>query len=77
VTGSTIQIRRITTGPSLVIEDAAALALDFFSTDASSAPGGYDDLAGGGDRDRITLSDIIAVNTTMRARSPHSPGMRS
>jgi hypothetical protein len=72
MTPSTIEIRRITTGPSLVIEDAAQLALDFFRTDASSKPGGYDDLAGGGDRDRITRGDIVAINTTMRARSPHT-----
>jgi hypothetical protein len=72
LTGATIEIRRITTGPSLVIEDAPQLALDFFRTDASSAPGGYDDLAGGGERDRITRGDIVAINTTMRARSPHA-----
>jgi hypothetical protein len=66
-----MEIRRITTGPSLLIEDAGQLALDFFRTDASSAPGGFDDLAGGGERDRITRGDIVAINTTMRARSPH------
>jgi hypothetical protein len=71
LTGSSIQIRRIGLGPSLVIEDAGQLALDFFSNDASSKPGGYDDLAGQGERDRITRADIVAINTTMRARSPH------
>lgn len=35
-------------------------------------PGGYDDLAGHGERDRITRFDIVAINTTMRARSPHT-----
>jgi hypothetical protein len=76
--GTTIEIRRITSGPPLVIEDAEGLALDFFRTDASSKPGGYDDQAGHGARDlvgardRITDSDIVAINTTMRARSPHS-----
>jgi hypothetical protein len=70
--GTTIEIRRITTGPSLVIEDAGQLALDFFRTDSSSAPGGYDDQAGHGERDRVTKADIIAINTTMRARSPHT-----
>lgn len=70
--GTTIEIERITSGPSLVIEDAEGLALDFFRTDASSKPGGYDDQAGHGARDRITDSDIVAINTTMRARSPHS-----
>lgn len=69
---TTIEIRRITTGPALVVEDAEQLALDFFRTDPSSAPGGYDDLAGHGDRDRVTRSDIVAINTTMRARSPHA-----
>lgn len=69
---TTIEIRRITTGPALVVEDAEHLALDFFGTDPSSAPGGYDDLAGRGDRDRITRSDIVAINATMRARSPHA-----
>lgn len=68
----TLEIRRITAGPSLVIEDPAQLAADFFRTDASSAPGGYDDLAGGGERDRITRGDVVAINTTMRARSPHT-----
>lgn len=69
---TTIEIRRITTGPSLVIEDAGQLALDFFRTDSSSAPGGYDDQAGHGERDRVTKADIVAINTTMRARSPHT-----
>jgi hypothetical protein len=55
-----------------VIEDAGQLALDFFRTDSSSAPGGYDDQAGHGERDRVTKADIIAINTTMRARSPHT-----
>lgn len=69
---STVEIRRINSGPALVIEDAEHLALDFFRLDSSSAPGGYDDLAGRGERDEITKADIIAVNTTMRARSPHA-----
>jgi hypothetical protein len=69
---TTIEIRRITTGPALLIERAEQLALDFFRTDPSSAPGGYDDKAGHGEPDRITRSDIIAVNATMRARSPHA-----
>jgi hypothetical protein len=66
-----VEFRRIGTGPILIIEDAGQLAMDFFRNDASSAPGGYDDLAGTGDRDRITRADIVAINTTMRARSPH------
>lgn len=66
-----VEIRRITTGPTLVIEGAEHLALDFFQTDPSAATGGYDDLAGRGDQDRVTKSDIVAINATMRARSPH------
>lgn len=69
---TTVEFRRITNGPSLVIEDAAQLALDFFRTDASSAPGGYDDQAGRGEPYHVTSADIIAINTTMRARSPHA-----
>lgn len=69
---ATVVIRRLTSGPTLVIEDAEQLALDFMRHDASSQPGGYDDLAGHGERDRITRSDIVAINTTMRARSPHT-----
>jgi len=67
----TVSIARMATGPGLVIEDAARLARDFFTLDASSAPGGYDDLAGRGEPDRITSADIVAINTTMRARSSH------
>ena len=69
---TTIEIRRIVRGPALVIEDAEGLALDVFRFDASSQPGGYDDQAGRGTRDRITSDDIVAINTTMRARSPHA-----
>src|SRR2546425_12862049 len=69
---TTIEIRRITTGPSLLIDDAERLVLDFIQTDPSSAPNGYDDKAGRGDPGRITKEDIVAINTTMRARSPHA-----
>lgn len=69
---TTIVIRRITTGPALVVEDAERFALDFFRSDPSSAPGGYDDLAGRGEPNRVTRSDIVAINTTMRARSRHA-----
>lgn len=34
---TTIEIRRITTGPILVIEEAERLVLDFIRTDPSSA----------------------------------------
>lgn len=69
---TTVEIRRMTTGPSLVIEHAELLARDFFRMDPSSAAGGYDDLAGRGEQDRITKDDITAINATMRARSPHA-----
>lgn len=68
----TIEIRRITTGPALVIEDADRLVLEFIRRDPSSAPGGYDDQAGRNEPARITKADIVAINTTMRARSPHA-----
>ena len=44
----------------------------FFTGDPSSKPGGYDSLAGSGDRNRIVAADVIAMNTTMRARSKHA-----
>jgi Family of unknown function (DUF6308) len=52
--------------------DGLALARDFFTGDPSSKPGGYDSLAGSGDRDRVAIADVIAMNTTMRARSKHA-----
>ena len=66
-----IEIRRIGLGPTLVIHDAELLALAFFHHDASAAPGGFDDQAGKGESNRITRDDVIAINRTMRARSPH------
>jgi Family of unknown function (DUF6308) len=67
-----IRIRRIGPGPVLVVEQAEQLVAHFLRYDASAQPGGYDDLAGHGERDRITRSDVVAINTTMRARSPHT-----
>jgi hypothetical protein len=58
-------------GERLVL-DGYGLARGFFLGDPSSvAPGSYDSLAGRGVRDQITSADITAINTTMRARSPH------
>ena len=52
--------------------DGYGLARGFFRGDPSSvALGAYDSLAGRGVRDQITTADITAINTTMRARSPH------
>lgn len=67
-----IRIDRIGAGPILVIEQAEDLVAHFLRYDASARSGGYDDLAGHGQRDRITRSDVVAINTTMRARSPHA-----
>lgn len=69
---ASVRIRRIGQGPALVIDDAEALVAHFLRHDASAQAGGYDDLAGHGERDRITRSDIVAINTTMRARSPQT-----
>src|SRR3954454_9119688 len=67
-----IRLRRIGSGASLVVEEAEAMVAHFLDTDASAKPGGYDDLAGHGEPDRITLSDVVAMNRTMRARPPHA-----
>lgn len=68
-----IVIERMDGGPRLIIEEPGTLALQFFSTDASSVgPGAYDQRAGRGEPNRITTEDIRAINQTMRARSPHS-----
>jgi hypothetical protein len=58
-------------GESLVL-NGRTLAHAFFTGDPSSKPGGYDSLTGCGDRDRIVAADVIAMNTTMRARSMHA-----
>jgi hypothetical protein len=52
--------------------DGLALARAFFTSDPSSKHGGYDSLVGSGDRNRIAVVDVIAMNTTMRARSEHA-----
>jgi Family of unknown function (DUF6308) len=44
----------------------------FVAGDPTAKPGGYDALAGKGDRDQITLDDVKAVNQTMRARAKHA-----
>jgi len=58
-------------GESLVL-NGLTLARAFFTGDPSSKPGGHDSLAGSGDRNRIVAADVIAMNTTMRARSKHA-----
>lgn len=51
---------------------AEELVRHFFAVDPSSVGvGAYDSLAGRTRRDRIELRDVVALNTTMRARTPH------
>lgn len=69
----TIAIERMDGGPALVIEDATQLAWDFFTRDASSVGRyAFDARVGRTDPDRIVTADLVAINTTMRARSPHT-----
>jgi hypothetical protein len=51
-----------------LVLDGLALAGAFFAGDPSSAD---DSLSGLGNAERIELEDVIAMNRTMRARSPH------
>lgn len=56
---------------SLVL-DGLALARGFFRDDPSSVDeGAFGAAAGLGNAGRIELADVIAMNRTMRARSPH------
>jgi Family of unknown function (DUF6308) len=58
-------------GEFLVV-DGLALARAFFAGDASSVgENSFDALAGAGNPDRVELADVIAMNRTMRSRSPH------
>ncbi len=68
----TITINRLDSGPRLVIEDAAGLAWDFFTKDDSSVGRtAFDAKVGQGDPFVIAEEDVVAINQTMRARSPH------
>ncbi len=65
-----LRIRR----PDLVVPDPYARVLRFFSEDASSiGPLSYDSYIASGTSppNRIVLEDVVAINRTMRARSPH------
>jgi len=66
----TVRIKR-REGEDLVIDDADWLAEAFFILDPSSQLGGYDEWIFAADQrpDRITRSDIKAINSSMRARS--------
>lgn len=70
---ATLEVARMDAGPRLVVERAELLSWLFFTTDSSSVgPNAYDGRTGRGERNRITTEDIAAINTTMRARSPHT-----
>ena len=56
----------------LLVLDGLALVLGFIAGDLSARPGGYDHQAGHGDREAITLDDIVLVNSTMRSRAEHA-----
>src|ERR1700730_6726734 len=61
--------------PDLVVEDPWDLVRQFFSLDRSSiASSSYDGYisAGKSPRDRIVVADVVAINTTMSALSPHT-----
>jgi hypothetical protein len=52
--------------------DGLALALAFFASDTSDRIKGFHPLRGLGNPNRITIEDVIVMNTTMRSRSKHS-----
>jgi len=69
----TVSVERMDGGPRLVIEQAQSLAYDFFTRDASAVGDkAYDAQVGLTDPNRVTVADVVAINTTMRARSPHT-----
>lgn len=68
-----VEVDRLDGGPRLIIEKAQLLAYDFFRLDDSSVGAkAYDQQVGKSDPNRITTTDVVAINTTMRARSPHT-----
>lgn len=68
-----VVVERMDGGPTLVVENADAFAYAFFTTDLSSVGvAGFDNLAGKGIPNRITIDEVIGVNSSMRTRSPHS-----
>jgi hypothetical protein len=68
-----VVIERMDGGPTLVVENADAFAFAFFATDVSSiGVTGFDNLAGKGLPNRITIDEVVGVNTSMRTRSRHS-----
>lgn len=68
-----VVIERMDGGPTLVIENADAFSYAFFATDLSSiGVAGFDNLAGKGVPNRITMDEVVGVNSSMRTRSRHS-----
>jgi hypothetical protein len=68
--GFTLRVQRL--DGELLVLDGLALARAFFAGDVSSVgESSFDALAGAGNPKRIELADVIAMNRTMRARSPH------
>jgi hypothetical protein len=55
----------------LLVLDGLALVRGFLAGDLSAQPDGYNDQAGRGDREAISLGDVWLVNSTMRARAEH------
>jgi hypothetical protein len=56
----------------LLVLDGFALARGSFAGDTSSiGEAAFDPVAGLGNPERVELTDVIAMNRTMRARSPH------
>jgi len=56
----------------LLVLDGLALVRGFLTGDLSARPGGYNQQAGRGDREAISLNDIVLVNSTMRSRAEHA-----
>jgi hypothetical protein len=53
----------------VVLIEGLEVVRGFLGGDLSAKPGGYNDLAGTGDRARISVDDVRTVNKTMRSRA--------
>ena len=71
---TTVVLERVNDRPRLVIDSAEELAARFFRDDPSSAAfAAFDKKAlENAHPDRVTVDDIVAINSTFAARSPHS-----
>ncbi|HEX8102140.1 MAG TPA: DUF6308 family protein [Solirubrobacteraceae bacterium] len=56
----------------LLLLDGLVLVRGFLAGDLSARPNGYNDRAGRGDREAISIDDIVLVNSTMRSRAQHA-----